>query len=58
MVSDAILDCTKRDDIVLDSYIGSGTTLLAAKNLHRPYFGCDANPAAISLTRKRLEFRL
>ena len=27
----AILDCTKRDDIVLDPFIGSGTTILAAE---------------------------
>jgi hypothetical protein len=35
MVSDAILDSTKRDDIVLDPYLGSGTTILAAERTGR-----------------------
>ena len=35
LVADAILDCTKRDDIVLDPYLGSGTTILAA-SAYRP----------------------
>jgi hypothetical protein len=31
LVSDAILDCSKRGGIVLDAFAGSGTTLLAAE---------------------------
>ena len=30
MVADAILDCSRRGDVVLDSFGGSGTTLIAA----------------------------
>ena len=30
MLEDALLDVTKRDDIVLDPFLGSGSTLLAA----------------------------
>jgi DNA modification methylase len=35
MVADAILDCTARGDIVLDSFLGSGTTLIAAERTGR-----------------------
>jgi DNA modification methylase len=30
MVADAILDCTARGDVVLDGFLGSGTTVIAA----------------------------
>jgi DNA methylase len=30
LVADAILDCTQRDDIVLDAFVGSGTTISGA----------------------------
>jgi DNA modification methylase len=41
LVSDAILDSTKRDDIVLDPYLGSGTTILAAARTGRRCFGIE-----------------
>jgi len=33
LVADAIRDCTKRNEIVLDSFGGSGTTLIRRRNL-------------------------
>ena len=38
LVADAILDSTKRNDIILDPYIGSGTTILAAERTGRRCF--------------------
>jgi DNA modification methylase len=35
MVADAILDCSARDDIVLDAFLGSGTTVIAAERTGR-----------------------
>jgi DNA modification methylase len=35
MVADAIKDCTRRNDIILDTFCGSGTTLLAAERVGR-----------------------
>lgn len=42
----AIKNFTKEGDYVLDSFCGSGTTLLEAKYLNRNAFGTDLNPLA------------
>jgi DNA modification methylase len=35
LVADAILDCSRRGDVVLDAFGGSGTTLIAAERCGR-----------------------
>lgn len=42
-------------DIVLDSFIGSGTTAAVAQTLGRRWIGCDINKGAIQTTAKRLQ---
>ncbi len=44
LVSDAILDCSKRGGIVLDAFAGSGTTLLAAEKTGRRGYGIELDP--------------
>jgi DNA modification methylase len=44
LVSDAILDSTKRDDIVLDPFLGSGTAILSAERTGRRCFGIEIDP--------------
>ena len=41
-------------DVVMDPFCGSGTTLVAAKNLNRKYIGIDQNETAIKITKERL----
>ena len=41
-------------DIVLDPYAGSGTTLLAARNLNRRWVGIELNPSFVDLIEYRL----
>ena len=41
-------------DTVLDPFCGSGTALIAAKDLGRKYIGIDVNESAIEIARKRL----
>ena len=46
---------TTEEQIVLDPFMGSGTTCLAAKRLNRHYIGIDINPENIAIATKRLE---
>jgi hypothetical protein len=45
LVADAIRDCSKRGDIVLDPFAGSGTTLIAAHKTGRQGRGIEHDPA-------------
>ena len=42
-------------DIVLDCFVGSGTTAAVAQKLGRRWIGCDINKGAIQTTAKRLQ---
>ena len=55
MVADAILDCSKRGDIVLDPFAGSGTTLLAAHRTGRKGYGIEIDPLYCDLVVRRLQ---
>jgi DNA modification methylase len=55
LVADAILDCTKRDDIVLDPFLGSGTTILAAERTGRRCFGVEIDPIYVDTAIGRWE---
>lgn len=46
---------TDEGDVVLDPFMGSGTTLVAAKLKNRKYIGIDKSADAIDLAKRRLE---
>ena len=45
---------SKEDDLVLDCFVGSGTTAVVAEKLRRRWIACDLGRFAIHTTRKRL----
>lgn len=53
LVSDAILDCSKRGSIILDAFAGSGTTLLAAEKTGRRGYGIELDPHYADLIIRR-----
>jgi DNA modification methylase len=53
MVADAILDCSARGDIVLDAFLGSGTTVIAAERTGRRCFGLELDPAYVDTVIRR-----
>jgi DNA modification methylase len=53
MVADAIKDCTRRGDLVLDTFCGSGTTLLAAERVGRRFAGVELEPKYVDLAVRR-----
>ena len=46
LIADMIMDVTARGEIVLDGFLGSGTTLLAAVRTERRAFGLEIDPAS------------
>jgi DNA modification methylase len=46
--------CSEAGDLVLDPYVGSGTTLAVCARLGRRAIGVDINPEALQIARKRL----
>lgn len=50
-----VLSSSNPSDIVLDGFIGSGTTVAVAQKLGRRWIGCDINKGAIQTTAKRMQ---
>lgn len=46
---------TEEDDLVVDPFIGSGTTCVAAKSMNRKFIGIDMSPDAVELAKQRLK---
>ena len=55
MVTDAILDSTNLDDVILDPFLGSGTTLLAAERARRRCHGIELDPLYVDTVIMRWE---
>jgi DNA modification methylase len=53
LVADAILDCTARGDVVLDPFLGSGTTVIAAERTGRSCYGMELDPHYVDTIVRR-----
>lgn len=53
LVADAILDCSARGDLILDSFLGSGSTLVAAERVGRVCYGIEIDPLYVDVAIRR-----
>jgi len=53
LVADAILDASERGDIVLDAFLGSGTTVIAAEKTGRVAYGIELDPKYVDVAVRR-----
>jgi DNA modification methylase len=53
LVVDAMKDCSRRGDIVLDPLMGSGTTIMAAERVGRRAFGLEIDPLYVDVAVQR-----
>lgn len=55
MVADALLDVSSRGGAVLDPFLGSGSTLIAAERTGRACFGLELDPLYVDLAIRRFQ---
>jgi DNA modification methylase len=53
LVADAMRDCSRRGDIVLDVFAGSGTTIMAADKIGRRAFCMEIDPTYVDVAIER-----
>lgn len=53
LVADAIRDCSDPGDVVLDSFLGSGSTLIAAERTNRICYGIEIDPHYVDTAIRR-----
>ena len=53
LVADALRDCSRKGDVVLDPFLGSGTTVLAAEKVGRRAYGLEIDPAYVDVAVRR-----
>ncbi len=57
LVADALRDVSRRGDIVIDPFLGSGSTLLAAEETGRTCIGIEIDPAYVEVAISRWQKR-
>ena len=55
LVKNIILHSSNEGDLILDCFMGSGTTAVACKKLNRNFIGIELNPEYVDIANKRLE---
>lgn len=53
LVRDAMRDCSRRGDVILDPFLGSGTTILAAEHIGRRAYGLEIDPNYVDVAIRR-----
>ena len=54
IIREILLYATNENDLILDPFLGSGTTAVACKQLNRRFIGIEINPNYCKIARERL----
>lgn len=54
IIENLIINSSKENDVVLDCFMGSGTTGVACKELNRDFIGIELNPKYFEIARRRI----
>ena len=55
VVKNLLIKYSNKDDVVLDQFVGSGTTVIESLLLNRKAIGVDINEKALSITKSRIK---
>lgn len=55
VIEKLIRDSTKEGDLILDCFMGSGTTAVAAKRLNRNFIGFEIQEKYVEIAEQRLK---
>jgi len=55
LIKAIIRNATNKNDLILDPFIGSGTTALACKQMDRNFIGMELEPKYVEIANKRIE---
>jgi DNA modification methylase len=53
LIADAIKDCSRRGDLILDSFAGSGSTIIAAEKAGRRAYAMELDPGYVDAAVRR-----
>jgi DNA modification methylase len=53
-MADIVSRLTEPGELVVDPFVGGGTTAIVCRDLGRRFVGCDVDPKATETTRRRL----
>lgn len=54
IVKNLIINSSNENDLILDPYMGSGTTGVACRELKRDFIGCEINKEYFDIAKKRV----
>jgi hypothetical protein len=53
-MADIVAHLTRAGELVVDPFLGAGTTAVACRELGRRFVGCDRDPDAVAIARRRI----
>ena len=54
IIENLVINSSKENDVVLDCFMGSGTTGVACKELNRDFIGIELNPEYFEIAQRRI----